>query len=138
MSLILTTATLQIALIVIPALAPFAGGVTLVLDRAWWIWMNVAAIVCVGICSAVFIALEQKLAMQVAYFSMFALGGLTVMVAKSVEKAKGPYSELLQATLGSPAWAMAAGGVAILLLLVVIRFGANWIRRQDWSELLQS
>jgi len=137
MSLVLTSFMLQAALNVLPQLAAGLGGVGVALEPAWGIWMNTAAIACVGICSLVFIAIEQKLAMQVAYFSMFGLGGLTVLAAKGLEQSNGGYAELMRTALASPMWAVLGMCIALSLLLVVVRFGSNWLKQQDWSELIE-
>lgn len=136
-SLVLTSMTLQVALIVIPRLAPAFGGVGVTLEPAWGIWMNTAAIGCVGICSLVFIALEQKLAMQIAYFTMFGLGGLTVLAAKGLEQSKSPSAEVVRTALASPLWATLSMCLALALLMLVVRFGSNWLRQQDWAELIE-
>lgn len=120
-------------------LAPYAASRTGIsvpaLSVSSVLWMQVATLFCCALCNGIFVALEQKLALQVSYFALFGIAGLTIAAGKLYESHASPSLMSIKRAAESPLAALAALVAAIGLGLIVIRFGAQLLKWKDWSDL---
>ncbi len=130
----LTAVVLAAVLLGDPWLLRALGASSLEIGFAPVLWMITAGCFCSIVCTCVFIAFEQKVAMQIGYGIMLALTVVSVLAAKYLDHGSGG-AAAVRRLLEHPAAPLVALLVLIPVSAAAIRFGGNLIAWRDWSEL---
>jgi ABC-type transport system involved in multi-copper enzyme maturation permease subunit len=135
LSSVLALLLLNGAILLAPWAVSYARLPVPVLSASSMLWMQAAVLFCCILCNAIFVALKQQVAMQVSYFTLFGIAGLTIAAGKLYESHASAGLVSLKHAVESPLAPLAALVVTIGLGLIAIRFGARLLEWKDWSDL---